>query len=31
MSRNFQIFVQVLWKFVAFPVLYLSLLEIEEY
>ena len=31
MSRNFQIFVQVLWKFVAFLVLYLSLLEIEEY
>ena len=31
MSSNFQMFVQVLCKFVAFLVLYLSLLKIEEY
>ena len=31
MSSNFQMFVQVLLKFIAFPVLYLSLLKVEEY
>ena len=31
MSNNFQVFVQVLWKFIAVLVLYLSLLKIEEY
>ena len=31
MSNNFQVFVQVLWKFIATLVLYLSLLKIEEY
>ena len=31
MSNNFQVFVQVLWKFIATLVLYLSLLKIKEY
>ena len=31
MSSNFQMFVQALCKFVAFLILYLSLLKIEEY
>ena len=30
MSSNFQMFVQVLLKFIAFPVLYLSLLKTEN-
>ena len=31
MSSNFQMFVQILWKFIAFPVLYWSPLKTEEY
>ena len=31
MSSNFQMFVQVQWKFIAFLIQYLFLLKIEEY